>query len=136
MRLRGTDLPYVTDLRAAGINERHPLAGATLVLLGAFIICAYLWADHAVLDEVTLGQGKVVPLSREQVIQSLEGGIIAEMMVKEGDAVKAGQVLVRLDDTRFATSYREGKSRNQSVRAALPDYRLRARALPWPFRAT
>jgi adhesin transport system membrane fusion protein len=72
-----------------------------------FILIAFLWANYAVLDEVTTGQGKVIPSSQIQVIQNLEGGIIRKIFVREGEIVKKDQVLMQIDDTRFSASYKE-----------------------------
>ena len=78
-------------------------------------------------DEVTVGTGRVIPSSREQIIQSLEGGILAELAVREGAVVEKDQVLLRLDDTRFGASFRESRSRITALRAAVA--RLRAEAV-------
>ncbi len=117
---------YMSDLKAATLLDANPLAGLSLWVLGGVMIAAWYWADHAVLDEVTMGQGEVIPTSREQVIQSLEGGILAEMRVKEGDVVEDGQVLLRIDDTKSGASFREGQSRQYALRAA--GVRLKAEA--------
>jgi membrane fusion protein, adhesin transport system len=79
-----------------------------------------------VLDEVTRGEGRIVPSSREQVIQSLEGGILAELAVREGDVVDAGDVLLRIDDTRSGASLREGQAQSTTLRAEIA--RLEAEA--------
>ncbi|MCF8466660.1 MAG: HlyD family type I secretion periplasmic adaptor subunit [Sneathiella sp.] len=69
----------------------------------AFFVVGYIWADNAVLDEVTRGNGKVIPSSQVQIIQNLEGGILQQLMVGEGDIVEKGQILLRIDDTGFAS---------------------------------
>ncbi|TQD46681.1 HlyD family type I secretion periplasmic adaptor subunit [Lysobacter aestuarii] len=93
---------------------------ASVLCLGALL----LWACLFELDEVTSGPGRVVPSSREQVVQSLEGGIVAQLEVREGDVVEAGQVLARLDPTRAEATVEESASR---MRAALAKAaRLRA----------
>lgn len=117
---------FMSDVKAASMLDATPWAGITLLLLVAMMAVGYLWADNAVLDQVTLGTGRVIPSSREQVIQSLEGGILAEMLVREGDVVEKDQVLLRIDDTRFGASYREAHSRITALRAA--NARLRAEA--------
>jgi membrane fusion protein, adhesin transport system len=71
-----------------------------LYLVAAFVIAFIIWADTAVLDEVTRGQARVIPSSQVQLIQNLEGGILAQVMVREGDVVEKGQVLLRIDNTR------------------------------------
>lgn len=116
----------IADARAATLMEANPWAGATLLLMLALLAAGYFWAANAPLDVVTVGQGRVVPSSREQIIQSLEGGILAELRVREGDMVEPDQVLLRIDDTRFGASFREAGSRIAALRAA--NARLRAEA--------
>lgn len=78
-------------------DEELPLSRHILLLaMGAAITVFILWASYARIDEVTRGEGKVIPSSEIQVIQNLEGGIIEEMLVHEGEMVKSGQPLVRL----------------------------------------
>lgn len=66
-----------------------------------------LWANFAIIDEVTRGEGKAIPSSKLQKIQNLEGGIVAEIYAKEGQIVEAGAPLLRLDDTRFVSNVGE-----------------------------
>jgi len=84
------------------------------------------WAYFGRLDEVTVGGGKVVPSSKEQVVQSLEGGILSELLVREGDEVRVGQVLARLDKTRIESTVGESSARLQAARASAA--RLQAEA--------
>ncbi|HAT6977973.1 TPA: HlyD family type I secretion periplasmic adaptor subunit [Legionella pneumophila] len=76
-----------------------------------FFIVAIVWANYAILDEVTTGQGKVIPSSEVQVIQNLEGGIIQNIFVKEGQIVKKDQILMQIDNTRFMSSYAEAEKK-------------------------
>ncbi|WDH56222.1 HlyD family efflux transporter periplasmic adaptor subunit [Pseudomonas chlororaphis] len=76
------------------------------------------WAWLAELDEVSKGDGKVIPSSHEQVIQSLEGGILAALNVAEGDLVEAGQVLAQLDPTKTESNVEEGAARYRAVLAS------------------
>lgn len=91
-----------------------------LILISIFII----WASIFELDEVTTGIGKVVPISREQIIQNIEPGVISEILVKEGDLVNIGQTLVKIDDVKLGSNLQETKTRIQSMRASA--IRLRA----------
>lgn len=84
-----------------------------LVALAVFII----WASIAELDEVTRAPGSVIASSRTQVIQSQDGGIIQELLVKEGDVVEANQILVRLETTRAETSFLEARARTAGLAA-------------------
>lgn len=89
------------------------VAWALFALLAVFII----WASLFHLDEVTTGSGKVIPSSHEQVIQSLEGGIIHSLMVREGDIVERGQQLAQLDRTKTESSVLESESRLNAAMA-------------------
>ena len=125
LKARG-DTDFIADARAALVIDSHPLAGLSLGFLLVVLGAGYVWADRASLDEVTIGHGSVIPSSREQIIQSLEGGILSELLVREGDVVEAGDVLLRIDDTRFIATYREGQSRQRALIASIT--RLRAEA--------
>jgi adhesin transport system membrane fusion protein len=92
----------------------HSLLYAVL----SFLLVAVIWAHYAILDEVTSGIGKVITSSQVQVIQNLEGGILSELSVHEGDFVKKDQVLLRIDNTKFVSSYREGRVRYLALLAA------------------
>lgn len=93
--------------------------------LAAFAIGAFIvWAKFAMLDEVAVGQGKVTPSTREQVIQTLEAGILSELYVREGDIVDLGQKLALMDTTQMQSSVDEALVRIASLRAR--SARLRA----------
>ena len=101
------DLEFMSDTSAAMLMKT-PRGGRLLIytMLLAFF-ATIVWASFAHLDEITRGMGKVIPSSRLQVIQNLEGGILDELFVQEGELVEAGQPLLQLDDTRFRSSFRE-----------------------------
>lgn len=88
------------------------LSFIALVIFGA-------WSYFAVLDEVTVGTGKVTPASQEQIIESLDGGILSEILVKKGDIVKKGQVLAKLDPNYFESSVGEAQARISALRASI-----------------
>ena len=107
-------------LREADDVIRHisPRGGRLIVWsILLFIGCALLWTSVAEIDEVTRGDGKVIPSRQVQVLQNLEGGIVAEILVAEGDVVEKGQVLIRLDNTQFASALREGETHCMEHRA-------------------
>lgn len=93
-----------------------------LTLVGMIVM--FVWAYFAILDEVTVGTGKVTPSSRAQLIESLDGGIINELLVHEGAIINKGQILARLDPTRFQSNYGEASARVRTLRAS--SERLRA----------
>ena len=102
--------------------SRHILLIVMMLAVGTFI----LWASFARLDEVTKGDGKVIPSSEIQVIQNLEGGIIDEMLVREGEAVKAGQILVRLRNLDASASLGANQAKYYGLLAGIT--RLQAEA--------
>lgn len=80
-------------------------------IMALAVVAALLWAATFNLDEITRGTGKVIPSSREQVIQSLDSGVLAELRVREGDAVVKDQVLLRIDDARSGPVFREAREK-------------------------
>lgn len=94
-----------------------PRASLVAWALGVMLLTFVLWANFFTLDEVTTGAGKVVPSSREQVIQSLEGGILYKLDVREGDIVEKGQVLAQLDRTKTESGVQESESRLHAAMA-------------------
>jgi adhesin transport system membrane fusion protein len=125
------DLDYVND--PAAVLHRGTPFRARLMLWATilFIVIAIAWANQAELDEVTKGIGKVIPSSQIQVVQNLEGGIVSEIMVREGDIVDPGQIMLRIDDTRFSSSFREREVGRAALEARLA--RLQAEAEGKPF---
>jgi adhesin transport system membrane fusion protein len=93
---------------------------------GITLLVAIVWAGFFELDEITRAQGKVIPSSREQVIQSLDAGVLSELLVREGNTVEKGQVLLRIDDTRSGAVYREAQEKYMALLAMAA--RLRAEA--------
>jgi adhesin transport system membrane fusion protein len=110
-----------TNLKPQGYSlapERPPRSWAMVVL----IICAFLavgvtWASFAELDELARAQGKVIPAGKTQIIQSAEPGVVDEILVREGEQVKAGQLLVKLDDTNTSSSQGEVEAKVMALRA-------------------
>ena len=91
--------------------HQEPLRARILVKTVLISIALFfMWTAVAVVDEITKGEGKVIPSSQLQVLQSLDGGIVAEINVNEGQVVDAGQILLRVDSTRFESSVRENRS--------------------------
>jgi membrane fusion protein, adhesin transport system len=92
------------------ILEQTPLKAKLLLYAILLILLAALaWAWLAKVDEITRGEGRVIPSRQLQVIQSLDGGIVSEILVKEGDLVKIGMPLIKIDETRAISSLRENK---------------------------
>jgi adhesin transport system membrane fusion protein len=118
------DLRYMPDREAAVRRSGSRFAYALTIVTFVCLVCLLTWAHFAVLDEVTRGEGTVVPSSKTQIIQNLEGGILAEILVREGDIVEPNQILVRIDNTVAQASFRDARSQRYSLLASVT--RLRA----------
>ena len=125
-RAEVNDIDFIGSSRDAVLSERSKWGPVLMYSIIFFIAIAIVWAKLTVLDEITAAQGKVIPSSQIQVIQNLEGGILSELFVKEGDTVKKGQILLRIDDTRFSSSFKEGEQKYIALLGAIS--RLRAEA--------
>ena len=95
------------DINRALHEQERPKARLLLIALLVTVVVLLVWAAFAEIDEVTRGQGKVIPSSQVQIVQSQDGGVVTELLVAEGDFVSKGQLLVKLDATRSNASYRE-----------------------------
>jgi adhesin transport system membrane fusion protein len=114
------------------IIQQEPLRSRALVrALLVAILLFIVWAALARVDEITRGDGKVIPSRQLQVLQSLDGGIVAAIMAHEGELVNAGQVLLQIDPTRFESSVRESRSQYLSLSAKAA--RLQAIGSNQPF---
>ncbi|MEW7980894.1 MAG: HlyD family type I secretion periplasmic adaptor subunit [Candidatus Sedimenticola endophacoides] len=115
--MRREDQKLITNVRAV-ILEQTPRGGRLLIWATAtFLAIAVFWTMKADIDEITRGNGKVIPSSQLQVIQNLEGGIVSDILVHEGDIVTKEQPLLKIDDVRFSSSYRESQLRLLALRA-------------------
>ncbi|WP_114195384.1 HlyD family efflux transporter periplasmic adaptor subunit [Edaphovirga cremea] len=105
-------------------DRQHRRVSGIIWLSLVGLIVFFIWAYFAILDEVTVGTGKVTPSSRAQQIETFDGGVIKELLVQEGSIVDKGQILARLDPTRFQSNYGEAASRVLTLKAS--SERLRA----------
>lgn len=125
------DADFVADADWA-IDEQTPRGARLIVWIsGLTLLVLIVWASLAQLDEVARGEGKVIPSRQLQVIQSLDGGIVQEILVREGQQVNAGDLLLRIDPTRFQSSLKENRAEYLSLLAKAA--RLRAIAEGKPF---
>jgi adhesin transport system membrane fusion protein len=112
-----SDFAFSNDIRAA-VAMRTPRTSRMLLLTtGGLLLTFLVWAHFAVLDEVKRGNGRVVPSRQTQVVQSLEGGIISELLVQEGTIVDKDQPLARIEDTNFASQFGEIRERRGAMAA-------------------
>ncbi|MCF7204059.1 HlyD family type I secretion periplasmic adaptor subunit [Pseudomonas oligotrophica] len=103
------DTEYMPALQGAILEDSPWMTRLTVWLVALLLAATLTWAHFAVLEEVTTGEGKAIPSSKVQTIQNLEGGIVAEIFVREGQVVNKGDILLRLDDTRFVSNQEESE---------------------------
>ena len=115
--MKAEDVDLTTDIRTS-IMAQSPKGGraiiwAVLVLCVLFVV----WAYYSEIEQVTRALGKVVPSTQIQVVQNLEGGILSEIMIDVGELVKKGQLLLRIDETRFSSSFKQNRFKYLAYRA-------------------
>jgi len=122
------DAPRSFELEADALMARERTHRAQKIVRAALGVMALLvvWAALAHVDEVTQGEARVIPSRQLQVLQALDGGVVAEILVREGQVVEAGQMLLRIDETRATSGVRESAAQGFALRAR--QARLRALA--------
>ncbi|MDO6764468.1 HlyD family type I secretion periplasmic adaptor subunit [Agarivorans sp. 1_MG-2023] len=105
------ELKFVDDINAAMLMKTPRRSRRLLWLIFVLLVSAISWAHWAQVDEVTIGNGKVIPSQQIQTIQNLEGGILKQILVREGEQVEPAQPLLLIDDTRFRSDFREQEQR-------------------------
>lgn len=110
-----------------------PKSSVIIWIIGIGLLVLLTWAWLFKLEEVSTGTGKIIPSSKEQVIQSLDGGILTKLNVKEGEIVERGQVLAQLDPTRFESNVGESESLLVSSRATSARLRAEVTGAPLVF---
>lgn len=124
------DLDFASDTKAAFLENKSPYASLLLFLIVGIISAITYWAGTSKVNEITKGQGKVVPTDYLQVIQSLEGGILSTLEVKEGMSVGKGDTLLTIDDTAFTASKKEGVAQRDSLVAMIARLESEASSSP------
>jgi adhesin transport system membrane fusion protein len=121
------------EAEARSMMSREHTAHAQRIVRASAIMLVLLlvWAGFARIDEVTKGEGKVIPSRQLQVVQSLDGGVVSEILVREGDVVDAGQLLLKIDETRATSDVRESAANAFALR--VKQARLKAIGEGVPF---
>lgn len=112
------DLDYMSDLRAAIVRGPRLSTSLLLFAIVGFIAAAAYWTSQATIPVIARGEGRVIPSSQIQVVQHLEGGILAEILVREGEVVKAGQTLLKVNDIQFESKFSEDYAKYLGLSAA------------------
>ena len=128
-----SDADFVSEAEAAWVRGPNPRSKILLLAVLGFFFVALLWAQFAVLDEVTHANGTVIPSSRVQVIQNLEGGILKEILVEEGAVVRPGQVVLRIDNTTHFASFGELKAKYFTLQGDVQRLTAEAEGKPLEF---
>ena len=116
-RMQAEDIDLTTDIRAA-IMAQSPKGGRAIIWVVLFLFALFIvWAYYSEIEQVTRGEGKVIPSTQVQVVQNLEGGILSEILVHVGELVKKGQLLLRIDETRFSSSFKQNRVKYLSFKA-------------------
>ncbi|MFI3014283.1 HlyD family type I secretion periplasmic adaptor subunit [Klebsiella aerogenes] len=131
--LSAEDAQFMNDVRESLLAQTTPKSRLVLQLIAVMFISGLIWAHFARVEEITQGEAKIISKSREQVIQSLEGGILEEMMVREGETVEKGQILLKLDPTRSNSTYKETLSKVTGLQAAVDRLSAEANNKPLVF---
>lgn len=120
-RAARTDRPNADDWMGeadwARLQQEPLRARGLLWGVGVVLALLLLWAAFAELDEVTRGEGRVIPTSQLQVVQSVDGGVVEELAVREGQTVEPGQLLLRIDPTRFVSTLLESRATALALQA-------------------
>lgn len=105
------DEDFMVDHKVAFLNKPTVLANSIIAVIILLTLICLIWAYFGKISQVTVGEGKVIPYTEDKIIQSLDGGIVAELPLHEGQIVKKNQVLIRLDDTRYKADFSETYSK-------------------------
>lgn len=122
---------WASDADWARMQQNPLRARLFLYTVALAVIALITWSYFAEIDEVTRGQGRVIPAQQLQQVQSFDGGVVQEIKVREGQMVETGQVLMEIDPTRFVSDFRENQTQVQALRARAE--RLRALVTDTPF---
>jgi len=109
------DIEFMEELEAAIRLRPTVTSNLMLISVSSLVLILLLWAGFSHIDEVTHGEGQVVPTSEIQIIQSLEGGVLQELKVEEGSVVKKGDVLAKISDVAFASEERGTEVRQEAL---------------------
>ncbi len=124
---------WVVDAQWEKMQQQPASAKLLLYIICISIFTLIVWAGFAHLDEVARGEGRVIPSHKLQVVQSYDGGMIEQIFVREGQVVNAGDVLIKIDPTRFISSFRENQAKVLSLTAKVERLKALTQKKPLVF---
>ena len=111
------DKEFMNELEAATRMKPSTASHFMLLTIVSLVMAFFIWAGTSEIEEITHGSGQVVPTQEIQVVQSLEGGILTELLIREGQQVKKGQILLKVNDVAFASEERGTEARTLALKA-------------------
>ncbi len=111
------EVDFLPDIHFAARHTAHRFAYLLSTLITIFVAVGLYWAHGAVLEEVTRGEGRVIPSSKVQVVQNLEGGILSEMLVSDGQTVVKDELLLRIANTKADSDYQDSRKQYLTLEA-------------------
>jgi adhesin transport system membrane fusion protein len=134
-RLTPTDaqeqLDWAGDADLARLQQEPLRAKLLLRLAAVALVVLLMWAAFAKINEVTRGEARVVPSTQVQIVQSVDGGVVNELLVSEGQVVQAGQLMLRVDPTRFVSTLQESRTSQQALQAKVLRLQALTRGTPY-----
>jgi len=127
----GLDTDFMPDILAADLKKESQIAPLLLLTISLTFIILIIWAAFSEIDEITRGEGTIIPSTKLQVVDHLEGGIIQSIHVNEGDIVEKNQLLLNIDNTIAQARFNEGQTLYYRFIASVA--RLRAQISGQPF---
>lgn len=117
------------ESEAVGEDSRRRMIRAVAIIF----VVLFVWAAFAEIDQTTRAQGQVIPISRSQIIQSFDGGVLEELLVREGDKVEKGQLLAKLDRTRMQSTFLETRAKAAALSGTVSRLRTEVYNVPLVF---
>jgi adhesin transport system membrane fusion protein len=118
-RLSKKDYEFMHSLSSAVLEVTPVRLRIVLYFWVVAIIIFIVWANFALIDEIARGNGEIIPSSQNQIVQNLEGGIVQDILVHEGEIVKKGQILLKIDNKKSTSSYGSNIIRVEALQAKI-----------------
>ena len=131
-QLSEQDYEFMHSLSAAVLQKSPSKLRAVMYFWIVAVFIFILWAKFALIDEIARGDGEIIPSGQNQMIQNLEGGIVEEILVREGEEVKKGQILFKINNEKSLSSFSSNSIKADALDAKI--LRLKAESSGKKFR--